>query len=60
LTTPARLPHQPAYRQPDGPAGPANQPYFRRTDIFARCGGGWVVIGNYPALCYPRAKECKP
>jgi hypothetical protein len=42
------------------PAGPANQRYFRYTDIVARRGGRWVVIGNYPALCYPQAKECKP
>jgi hypothetical protein len=37
--------------QPDGPAGPANQRYFRCADIVARRGGRWVVIGNYPALC---------
>jgi hypothetical protein len=46
--------------QPDSPAGPANQRYFRYTDIVARRGGRWVVIGNYPALYYPQAKECKP
>ena len=46
--------------QPDGPAVPANQHYFRYTDIVARRGGRWVVIGNYPALYYPQAKECKP
>ena len=46
--------------QPDGPAVPANQHYFRYTDIVARRGGHWVVIGNYPALYYPQAKECKP
>ena len=34
--------------QPDGPAGPADQHYFRCTDIVARRGGRWVVIGNYP------------
>jgi hypothetical protein len=37
--------------QPDDPAGPANQHYFRCTDIVGR----WVVIGNYPALYYPQA-----
>lgn len=46
--------------RPDGPAVPANQHYFRYTDIVARRGGHWVVIGNYPALYYPQAKECKP
>lgn len=46
--------------QPDGAAVPANQHYFRYTDIVARRGGRWVVIGNYPALYYPQAKECKP
>jgi hypothetical protein len=46
--------------QPDGPAGPANQHYFRCTDIVARRGGRWVIIGNYPARCYPQAKERKP
>jgi len=46
--------------QPDGPAVPANQHFFRYTDIVARRGGHWVVIGNYPALYYPQARECKP
>jgi hypothetical protein len=46
--------------KPDGAAVPANQHYFRYTDIVARRGGHWVVIGNYPALYYPQAKECKP
>jgi hypothetical protein len=46
--------------EPYGPAGPANQHYFRCTDIVARRGVCWVIIGNYPARCYPQAKERKP
>lgn len=40
---------------------PANDHYFRYTDILARGGtGSWRVIGNYPAVYYPQARECKP
>jgi len=40
---------------------PAAEHYFRYTDILAQSGtGSWLVIGNYPAVYYPRARECKP
>jgi hypothetical protein len=39
---------------------PPNSHYFRYTDIVARRGGRWVVVGNGTALYYPQAKECKP
>jgi len=32
----------------------------RTTDIVARRGGRWVIIGNYPALCYPQATGRTP
>jgi hypothetical protein len=40
---------------------PADDHYFRYTDILAKGGtGNWRVIGNYPAVYYPQARECKP
>ena len=40
---------------------PAADHYFRYTDILAKGGSGnWRVIGNYPAVYYPQARECKP
>ncbi|HEY6276982.1 MAG TPA: hypothetical protein VIX86_11685 [Streptosporangiaceae bacterium] len=40
---------------------PPGQHYYRNTDVLARgAGGQWHVIGVYPVIYYPQAKECKP
>jgi hypothetical protein len=40
---------------------PADDHCFRYTDILAKGGtGNWRVIGNYAAVYYPQARECKP
>jgi hypothetical protein len=39
---------------------PPDQHYRRFTDVVSRERGKWVVIGIYPDVFYPRAKECKP
>ena len=40
---------------------PADDHYFRYTDILARNRtGNWLVTGNYAAVYYPQARECKP
>jgi hypothetical protein len=39
---------------------PASQHYYRNTDVMARGPGGqWHVIGIYPVIYYPQAKECR-
>ena len=39
---------------------PPGQHYYRNTDVVARgAGGQWHVIGVYPVIYYPQAKECK-
>jgi hypothetical protein len=44
---------------PDGT--PADDHYLRYTDILAKGGtGSWRLIGNYPAVYYPEARQCKP
>ena len=41
--------------------GSADQHYERITDQLAQDSSGqWQVVGQYPAVYYPRAKECKP
>ncbi len=40
---------------------PAADHYLRYTDILTSGGAGnWHVIGNYPDVFYPQARECKP
>ena len=40
---------------------PSNKNYYRYTDQLAQTPSGqWQVVGNYPLVYYPRAKECKP
>lgn len=39
---------------------PADQHYYRNTDVLAKSAGGrWQVIKVYPVIYYPQAKECK-
>lgn len=41
--------------------GSADQHYLRLTDQLAKNPAGqWQVVGTFPAIEYPRAKECKP
>jgi len=41
--------------------GPADQRYYRNTDVLAKNHSGhWHVISVDPVVYYPRAKECKP
>jgi hypothetical protein len=39
---------------------PADQHYYRNTDVMARKNGQWNVVSVYPVLYYPRAPECRP
>lgn len=40
---------------------PADQHYYRTTNVLARTGAGtWQVVAMYPPVYYPRAPECKP
>ena len=39
---------------------PADQHYYRNTDVMARTNGQWKVISVYPVVYYPQAEECKP
>jgi hypothetical protein len=40
---------------------PSDTSYYRFTDQLRRTPAGqWQVVGNYPLVYYPRAKECKP
>jgi hypothetical protein len=39
---------------------PANQHYYRNTDVMAQSHGRWQVVSVYPVVYYPQAKECKP
>jgi hypothetical protein len=39
---------------------PADQHYYRNTDVMARKNGQWNVVSVYPVVYYPRAPECKP
>lgn len=40
---------------------PADQHYYRNTDVLARGKNGrWHVVSVYPTIYYPQAKECKP
>jgi hypothetical protein len=39
---------------------PADQHYYRNTDVMARRNGQWNVVSVYPVVYYPQAPECKP
>lgn len=39
---------------------PADQHYYRNTDVIARKNGQWNVVSVYPVVYYPRAPECRP
>jgi hypothetical protein len=40
---------------------PSDTSYYRFTDQLRQTASGqWQVVGNYPLIYYPRAKECKP
>jgi len=39
---------------------PADQHYYRNTDVMARRNGQWNVVSVYPVIYYPQAPECKP
>jgi hypothetical protein len=39
---------------------PANQHYYRNTDVMTQINGHWHVVSVYPVVYYPQAKECKP
>jgi len=40
---------------------PSDTSYYRFTDqLRPTASGQWQVVGNYPLIYYPRAKECKP
>jgi hypothetical protein len=39
---------------------PADQHYYRNTDVMARKNGQWNVVSVYPVVYYPQAAECKP
>jgi hypothetical protein len=40
---------------------PADDHYYRMTDELKQDSAGkWQVVAEYPAVYYPRAKECKP
>jgi hypothetical protein len=40
---------------------PSDTSYYRFTDQLRQAASGqWQVVGNYPLVYYPRAKECKP
>jgi hypothetical protein len=39
---------------------PADQHYYRNTDVMARKNGQWNVVSVYPVVYYPRAPECRP
>ena len=39
---------------------PADQHYYRNTDVMARDNGQWNVVSVYPVVYYPRAPECRP
>jgi hypothetical protein len=40
---------------------PANEDYSRITDELGKDSDGqWQVVGNFPPIYYPEAKECKP
>jgi hypothetical protein len=40
---------------------PSDTSYYRFTDQLTQTAAGqWQVVGNYPLVYYPRAKECKP
>lgn len=39
---------------------PANQHYYRNTDVMARKNGQWNVVSVYPVVYYPQAQECRP
>ena len=39
---------------------PADQHYYRNTDVMARRNGRWNVVSVYPVVYYPQAPECKP
>jgi hypothetical protein len=40
---------------------PADQHYYRTTNVLARShGGSWQVVSMYSPIYYPRAPECKP
>ncbi len=39
---------------------PADQHYYRNTDVMARKHGQWNVVAVYPVVYYPRAPECRP
>jgi hypothetical protein len=40
---------------------PADQHYYRNTDVLARNSSGrWQVVSIYPVIYYPQARECKP
>jgi hypothetical protein len=38
---------------------PADQHYYRNTDVLARRNGQWNVVSVYPVVYYPQAPECK-
>jgi hypothetical protein len=39
---------------------PADQHYYRNTDVMARKNGQWNVVSVYPVIYYPQAPECRP
>ncbi|HEX3387931.1 MAG TPA: hypothetical protein VHT94_02735 [Streptosporangiaceae bacterium] len=39
---------------------PADQHYYRNTDVMARKNGQWNVVSVYPVVYYPQAAECRP
>ncbi len=39
---------------------PADQHYYRNTDVMARKDGQWNVVSVYPVVYYPQAQECRP
>ena len=39
---------------------PADQHYYRNTDVMASKNGQWNVVSVYPVVYYPRAPECRP
>jgi hypothetical protein len=39
---------------------PADQHFYRNTDMLVRTHGRWRITVVYPVVYYPRAKECKP
>jgi hypothetical protein len=39
---------------------PADNHYYRNTDVMARKNGQWNVVSVYPVVYYPQAAECKP